>query len=502
MSDSPVDERQSAPTRTGLWGLGVARRADTKVLVAASVAAVLTDLAVRSGVVGLAGTLLVGAVIAGMLLSGRIVNPQAAGVVAASSLFGVWLALRMSPWLLPLDILATAGLLTLGASMARGGSVLDLPIPEVLTRTLHALAHGIAAPPFLVPPVERRGSAAVLRGVVLALPLLVVLGLLLASADAVFADFFRWWSPVTVIEHGVLLAVGAWGMGGLLRLSSAEAAPPPPLLPFRIGHVEATVVLGSLVALFAAFAVAQLVALSGGGRHVITTAGLTYAEYARSGFLQLLAVASITLAALLGLRGVTDLSDPRLRRRFTVLAEIAAALTLVIVAVALRRLGLYQDAFGLTVLRLYSSVFAVWVGVVVVLAACALAGLGSRRAWFAGAAGSAGLLALFLLNVVNPEATVARHNVERAVRTEKVDPGYLAELSGDAVPALVDALPRLPAAARQEVVAAVCADTAASSSGWWSANSSRQRATDARRRVCSPPEPGGKLRRSSPPGRR
>lgn len=473
--------RGPAPAR---W-LGVALPADARVLAAAGATALLTDLAVRSGVAGLAGALLVGAVIAGMVASGRLVNPQAAGMVLASALFGVWLALRMSPWLLPLDIVATAGMLTMGASLARGGSVLDLPIPEVLTRALHALGHGLAAPAFLAAPVERHGSAAVLRGVGLALPLLVVLGLLLASADAVFADFFRWWSPPgTVVQHAVLLGIGAWGMAGLLRVTSAEAGPPPPILPFRVGHVEATVVLGSLVALFAAFAVAQVVTLAGGGRHVITTAGLTYAEYARSGFFQLLAVASITLVALLGLRGVTDLSDPRIRRRFTVLAEVAALLTLVIVAVALRRLGLYEEAFGLTMLRLYSSVFAGWVGVVVVLAGCALAGLGSGRSWFAAAVAAAGLVALLGLNVANPEAVVVRHNVERAVRTEKVDPRYLAELSDDAVPALVDALPRLPAPARQEILAAVCDSISPSSSGWWAANSSRQRAGDARRRVC------------------
>lgn len=57
---------------------------------------------------------------------------------------------------------------------------------------------------------------------------------------------------------------------------------------------------------------------------------------------------------------------------------------------------------------------------------------------------------------MNPEAVVVRHNVDRAVRTEKVDPGYLAELPDDAVPALVRALPDLPDPARGEVLAAVC----------------------------------------------
>lgn len=109
----------------------------------------------------------------------------------------------------------------------------------------------MAAPAFVAAPLGRRRPSAVLLGVALALPLLVVLGLLLASADAVFAGFFRWWgSPETVIVHAVLLGVGAWGTAGLLRLSSAEPAPRPPDLPYRLGHVEGTMVVGSLVGLF------------------------------------------------------------------------------------------------------------------------------------------------------------------------------------------------------------------------------------------------------------
>jgi hypothetical protein len=392
----------------------------------------------------------------------------------------------MSPWLLPLDILAVGGLLVLGASLAGGGSLFDLPFPSLAARGVHALAHGLAAPAFVAGPIEGRRLAALLRGFALALPLLVVLGLLMASADAVFAGFFRWSSPETVISHGVLFGVGAWGMAGLLRLASAEPAPPPPRLPYRLGHVEATVVLGSLLGLFAAFAAAQVVAISGGGRHVLQTAGLTYAEYARTGFFQLLAVAGITVVTLIGLRASTELSDGAHRRRFTVLAVTAIALTLVIVVVALRRLDLYQQAYGLTMLRLCSSVAAVWIGLVVVLTGCALVGLGASRAWLPGAAIATALVLLLGLNVVNPEAVVVGHNVDRAARTQKIDPGYLAGLSDDAVPALVGALPRLREPARGQVLAAVCAGSDAPSTGWAAANTSRRRAAEARRRVCAP----------------
>ena len=56
---------------------------------------------------------------------------------------------------------------------------------------------------------------------------------------------------------------------------------------------------------------------------------------------------------------------------------------------------------------------------------------------------AAGLVALLALNVANPEALVVRHNVAFAERTGRFDPLYLTDLSDDAVPALVDALPRL-----------------------------------------------------------
>ena len=478
-------------------GLGVTRPADARVLVDATVAAVLADLAVRSGVAGVAGSLLVVAVVAGLLASGRVANTPAGGraanieaacVIGAALPFGLFLSLRTSPWLLPLDVIAIAGLLLLGCSLAGGGRLFDLPVPDLAMRAFLALAHGLAAPAFVVGPfAHRRRPVAILAGAGLALPLLVVLGLLLASADAVFAGFFNWWgSPETVVVHALLLGVGAWGMAGLLRLTSADPAPPAPHLPYRLGHVEATVVVGSLVALFSAFVVAQLIAVAGGARHVLETAGLTYAEYAREGFFQLVAVAAITLVALVGLRAVTDLSDPGHRLRFTVLGEIAIGLTLVVLLVALRRLGLYTEAYGLTMLRVVAFVFAVWIGLVLVLAGLALGGIGAERAWLVGGALVAGLTLLLGLNVANPEAIVVRHNIDRATRAQPVDPEYLAELSDDAVPALVRALARLPEPQRAEVRAAACEAEDWPYDGWAAANTSRRRATDARQRVCGP----------------
>lgn len=448
-----------------------------------------TDMAVRAGVTGLAGAGLVTIVAVALVASGRIASRQAQATVLAAPLFAMWLAARSSPWLLVLDGLAAAVLVVLGSSLSRGGSILDLRLPALLGRAWHAILHGATGPAFVLAhvrlPHSRRGLA-VLRGLILAAPLILVLGLLLSSADAVFASFFRLsLDPDSITEHAVALVFGGWVMAGLLRLCSAAPLGEVTGRKLRLGRAEILTVLVCLDALYAAFAAAQLVALSSGGRRVIETAGLTYADYARNGFFQLLAVAGLTLAVLLALVTMSsgDGSAPP-RRAFVVLSEVAVALTLVIVVVALRRLWLYEQAFGLTMLRLYSSLLAGWIGIAFLLLGLLMAGAGGRRSWFLPAAVGIGLAGVLALNVVNPEALVVRHNVAHAERLGGFDAGYATGLSADAIPTLVAALPRLDEGTRARVLAELCASRPRST-GWLSYNGGVDAAVEARNRVCS-----------------
>jgi len=250
--------------------------------------AAATDVAVRSGVMGLAGAGLVAMVAIALVASRRIVSRQAQMVVLAAPLFGMWLAARSSPWLVVPDGLVAATLLVLGSSLSRGGSILDLPLPALVRRGWHAILHGASGPVFVLGhlhPSPSRRSVAVLRGLILAAPLVLVLGLLLSSADAVFASFFRLsLDPASITEHIVVILLAAWAMAGLLRLCSAAPLAQVTTRQRRLGRAELLTVLVCLDALYAAFAAAQLVALSSGGRRVIETAGLTYADYARNGF--------------------------------------------------------------------------------------------------------------------------------------------------------------------------------------------------------------------------
>ena len=66
------------------------------------------------------------------------------------------------------------------------------------------------------------------------------------------------------------------------------------------------------------------------------------------------------------------------------------ALTLASAAIAIRRLALYDDAFGLTIPRFVAPAFAIWPGVVLSAAAIAFAGPRSGRRWLVPVLGALG----------------------------------------------------------------------------------------------------------------
>lgn len=460
------------------------------VVVASLVVGASFDIAVRSGVAGVGGALCISVTCVGMLVTRRIRNPQAIALVCAAPLFGMWLAVRTSVWLIPLDILAAAALLGSGASLARGGSGADMTIPELAGRAARGVLQALFAPAFLFRGAfgnaRTRRTTGVVRGLLLAVPILVVLSALLTSADAVFASFFSF-DASGVVEHAVLIAIGTLGAAALLRLASAEPAEAPQVEGPKLGSVEVAIVLGALNLVLGAFAVARLYALSEGGRRVIDSAGLTYAEYARSGFFQLVGVAVIVIGALLTLRAAAPRSTPVQRRTFGILAAGVVVLTLAVCVSAFHRLVLYEAAFGLTMLRLYVQTAIVWLAIVLVLLAIGVALPHVTRAWLAPAAAAAGLILLFALNALNPEALVARHNLAHAPQADVIDRAYLGGLSDDALGAVAEGA-RGDASGAVELRSLICAvDPAVGGtgrSGWASYNFARARAEDVRAELC------------------
>jgi hypothetical protein len=199
--------------------------------------------------------------------------------------------------------------------------------------------------------------------------------------------------------------------------------------------------VGVLVALFAVFVTVQLAGLFGGSEYVLRTANLTYAEYARGGFWQLLAVTVLTLGVIAGTVRFASTESAADRLWLRVLLGALAGLTLVIVASALTRMWSYQQAYGFTVLRLLVEATEVWLGVIYVLVIAA--GVTLRTSWLPRAAVATGIGTLLVLSALNPDGLIAEQNVARWQETNKIDVPYLAGLSADAVPALTELPPEL-----------------------------------------------------------
>jgi hypothetical protein len=294
-----------------------------------------------------------------------------------------------------------------------------------------------------------RGTGRVIAGVraaLVAIPLLLVFGSLFASADPVFArlasQVFRI-DAATVASHLAVSGIIAWFVGGLLRatvLSNGRGTWRVPFPDGALGLTEVSVALGSLVALFAAFVIVQLRYFFGGDALVQATAGMSYADYARRGFFELVTVSALVLPVLLTGNSLLRRDTPRADAVFRVLSGTLLTLLAIIMYSAIARMRLYESAYGLSEDRLYATVFMGWLAIVFVWFTVTV--LRGRERLFTAGVLASGWATLIALNVADPSGYVARFNIARAGQGKEVDVRYIARLGADAAPALVQYLAR------------------------------------------------------------
>ncbi|WP_327151877.1 DUF4153 domain-containing protein [Nocardia sp. NBC_01329] len=404
-----------------------------------------------------AGAGVAGAVIAVRRRTGRSSNPEASALpvdrdrlwwaLAALALLSVG-TFRAAGWLFVLCVAAAAVAGSLAVVGRRSGRGMFRDAAAVPLASFGALAWVYTA------QTELRNGSGVRRrrlgvSVAVTLGLLVVFVPLLAGADATFAALVEALMPRmdgdTVARWAVVFliaGIGSLSAVYLLAGAATGAGERKSSPPRTLTRSEWGLPVGALVAVFAVFVGAQLVALFGGDSYVQRTAGLTYAEYARTGFWQLSTVTVLTLAVILFVLHRAARDSATDRRWLRGLLCAVSVLTLVMVASALGRMWTYQEAYGFTVLRLLVGTCELWLGVVYILVIVAVLRL--ELAWLPRVTVGTAMAALLALSALNPEGLVAQENIDRWQRGEEIDLDYLAGLSADIVPAL----DRLPAALR------------------------------------------------------
>jgi len=399
---------------------------------------------------------------------GHRASASGLALIALILFYSTMVAVRDSPALLALNVLMGLGLALLMAAIYLPGRLARMNLSDyAIALVLSGLA--LAYQPFLLifgdlpraqrPPGKRRRLGPVLWGLALAVPLLLVFGALFAAADAVFANvlqgMFAWLQDYPqLLARLIMSLILSWLALGLARRAFTARMNPPALEAYanldflRLGAPTAITALVLVDLLFLGFVLVQAVYLFGGADTLART-GLTYSAYARRGFFELVTVAALVLGLILLLDWLTRFEAGRGRRIINLLHGALIALTLVILASALFRMRLYQQEFGLTELRFYTTAFMAWLGIVLIWLAVTVlrvpgpGGDSPGRRRFAFGALVAGLALVVVLDLASPDALIARTNLARAAAGvgQPLDAGYLAQtLSADAVPAAVTGL--------------------------------------------------------------
>jgi len=484
------------PWTTKLWEADTDSRASPLVLPAALVVGMLAALILRMESVGSAflicGT---GVLVVAFLARGR--RPGAwdlllAGLAVALAAIGT---VRAAEWLVALSLMGAVALGTLALVGARTWTGVGIGVfaPALApTRALAWLRRTLATQP--IPHPKAWAGGLMVTAVTAAM--LGIFGSLFVAADPAFGELLNRGTPawdVPLMLRHLFIGIGVAG-ACLLAGFLAQRPPTTDVLAPKAGKPVPRwawiVPLAGLDLLFLTFVVVQVTVLFGGREHVLQTEGLSFAEYARQGFGQLLAVTVLTLgvvAAAIRVAGRTRIDRALIR----VLLGTLCCLALVVVASALHRMSLYEKEFGFTRLRLAATTIEVFLAAVLVL--LLVAGLRMSRSWLPRAVvGSAGVTLLGLA-VLNPDAYVAEHNVDRYEQTGRIDVAYLATLSADAVPAL----DRLPVELRNCALHRIDRQLTDTSDPWFDTNASRNAARSRLERqpvgVCHTPEAGSRM---------
>lgn len=436
------------------------------------------------------------------LLAYRRPDPATLRVIALPLGFAIILAAGASvtttPILIVAILLIAASLLALTLLVAPGhATALNYGAIRIITAPFQGLAGTVrGAASAITATVELRSTpreSPVLRGSLIAVPVVLVLVLLFATADPVLArgrdfvyDALSTFTDLPRIGFGLLLTLfvtGAYVASRVVAPWNIERTAAPDLRS-GIGLTERRIVLGAAGAVSWLFVLLQMSYLFG-TLPSVAGSGFTYAEYARRGFGELAVAATGVALLIVATHQRLPVDDePRARRglMWPSLALIAAVCCILVSA--FHRVSLYEDAYGYTTARVYAQAYMILTLVIISILTWHVLRDFDVRA-LARATMTVALATLATLIFWNADAWVARANLDRYAQTGKIDVPYLTRgLSPDAYPTLVQSLPRVAAPERAQIVAGLATQFAHESSlradpSWYEWNLRRSRARSA-----------------------
>ncbi len=286
----------------------------------------------------------------------------------------------------------------------------------------------------------------VVRGIIISLPILVLLTWLLSSADVVFQKYLDSLVKVSINPEIVLriliIIVASYLFIGIFAkaFANSKKSENPSIKNNQskfLGSIESFIVLGAVELLFLVFILIQFFYLFGGKSYVWGIEEyITYSEYAKNGFGELIAVSLISFLLIYGIDKFGKLENLKEKKIFKTLASILTFEIILIMASAFKRLSLYVDGYGFTFERLMAFIFLFWLFSTFLIFLYKIFSE-QRETYFIHSLFWLTILFWLGINILNPDAFIARKNIERHLQGKQLDVWHFYTLSGDAVPQIV-----------------------------------------------------------------
>jgi len=290
---------------------------------------------------------------------------------------------------------------------------------------------------------SNRALLKVVLGLLISVPVLALILWLLSSADMVFKNLFINMPVLTIFKHFVIIMLvfiySACFIWALLKAISERGAAVVPAKRNWKQFIDPVVLITILVlvnAVYGIFSVIQFAYLFGGNSFILPSS-LTYAEYARRGFAELVVVTLINFAIVgLGLTFVKKQSG-KIFNFIRSLLTLLVVFTFIMLVSAFYRMVVYEQAYGFTYLRIFVQAFMVMLFFIFIINFIYIwhRNLAVIKAYFIVA-----LSVYIVLNFANVDRIIASNNIERYNRTKSIDEEYLGQLSYEAVPVITNFL--------------------------------------------------------------
>lgn len=292
----------------------------------------------------------------------------------------------------------------------------------------------------------------VVIGLILSVPLLAIVISLLSEADDVFRHWMKGITDIFInldmedfIAQLIIgLFVGTIIFSYLWSLYNNADKQPDRNLKEDIQIKKAwdpIVVLTMLVSvnlIYVLFTVIQFTYLFGSVSSLLPE-GVTYAEYARRGFFELIVVTLINVSILICIINFTRKDNAIVEKILKILSSLLVACTMIMLLSAHFRMSLYEEAYGYTYLRVFTHAFMIFIFAILTVT---LIKVWKESFLLLKAYMVITIIAYIAINYFNVDAFIVDNNIKRFNNPQIniIDTQYLSYLSDDAVPYLVQLL--------------------------------------------------------------